>query len=193
MVPSLAKLPVWDCGIQMHQKTIIIQRLSIMMVRSTGKWGAPEEKQLTRWEASGMPSRGAETQSMARKQPGEMRWARALFQLGTPGQTARPWVSGRKGHERSEQGVGKCENIRGRFIGFQTSIFQVPHLSTLPCVLAVLSCFSRVWLFAILWTVAHQAPLSMGFSGQEYWSGLPCPSPSDFPNPGTERTLVCYI
>ena len=34
------------------------------------------------------------------------------------------------------------------------------------------------------WTVAHQAPLSMGFSRQEYWSGLSCPSPADLPNPG---------
>ena len=36
------------------------------------------------------------------------------------------------------------------------------------------------------WTVARQAPLSMGFSKQEYWRGLPCPSPADLPNPGTE-------
>ena len=36
------------------------------------------------------------------------------------------------------------------------------------------------------WTVAHQAPLSMGFSRQEYWSGLPFPSPGDLPNPGIE-------
>ena len=36
------------------------------------------------------------------------------------------------------------------------------------------------------WTVAHQAPLSMGFSRQEYWSGLPCPFPWDLPNPGIE-------
>ena len=34
------------------------------------------------------------------------------------------------------------------------------------------------------WTVTHQAPLSMGFSRQKYWSGLPCPSPGDLPNPG---------
>ena len=40
---------------------------------------------------------------------------------------------------------------------------------------------SRVWLFATLWTVACQAPLSMGFSRQEYWSGLPCPHQGDFP------------
>ena len=36
------------------------------------------------------------------------------------------------------------------------------------------------------WTVAHQAPLSMGFSTQEYWSRLPFPSPADLPNPGTK-------
>ena len=43
---------------------------------------------------------------------------------------------------------------------------------------------SRVRLFAIPWTVARQAPLSMGFSKQEYWSGLPFPFPGDLPNPG---------
>ena len=45
---------------------------------------------------------------------------------------------------------------------------------------------SRVRLFATLWTVAHQASLSMGFSRQEYWSGLPFPSPGDLPDPGIE-------
>ena len=39
-----------------------------------------------------------------------------------------------------------------------------------------------------LWTVTHQAPLSMGFSRQEHWSGLPCPPAGDLPNPGTEPT-----
>ena len=38
--------------------------------------------------------------------------------------------------------------------------------------------------FAIPWTVAHQAPLSMGFPRQEYWSGLPFPPPGDLPDPG---------
>ena len=51
---------------------------------------------------------------------------------------------------------------------------------------SVLSHFSRVRLFATLWTAAHQAPLSMGLSRQEYWSGLPCPLPGDLPNPGIE-------
>ena len=43
---------------------------------------------------------------------------------------------------------------------------------------------SRVQLFVTPWTVALQAPLSMGFSRPEYWSGLPCPPPGDLPDPG---------
>ena len=54
----------------------------------------------------------------------------------------------------------------------------------------MLSCFSRVQLFVTLWTVARQAPLSMGFSRQEYWSGLPCPPPGDLPDPETEPTSL---
>ena len=49
--------------------------------------------------------------------------------------------------------------------------------------LSILSCFSYVWLFVNLRTIAHQAPLSTGFSRQEYWSGLPFPSLGDLPNP----------
>ena len=50
----------------------------------------------------------------------------------------------------------------------------------------MLSSFSRVWLFATSWTVSLEAPLSMGFSRQEYQSGLPCPPPGDLPDPGIE-------
>ena len=53
--------------------------------------------------------------------------------------------------------------------------------NTYPIGLCMLSCFDHVWLFATLWTIADQAPLSMGFSRQEYYSGLPCPSPGDCP------------
>ena len=52
----------------------------------------------------------------------------------------------------------------------------------------VLCCFSRVHLFSTPWTVALQAPLSMGFFRQEYWSGLPSPPPEDFPHPGIKTT-----
>ena len=57
----------------------------------------------------------------------------------------------------------------------------------------VLSHFSRVWLFAALWTVALQAPLFMGFWRQEYWSGLPCPSPGDLPDQGSNPRLLCLL
>ena len=50
----------------------------------------------------------------------------------------------------------------------------------------VLTCFSHVRVFVILWTVACQSPLSMGFSRQEYWSGLSFLSPGDLPNPGID-------
>ena len=57
----------------------------------------------------------------------------------------------------------------------------------------VLSHFSCVWLFATLWTVACQAPLSTGFSRQEYWSGLPWPPPGDLPDPRIKSGLLCLL
>ena len=53
----------------------------------------------------------------------------------------------------------------------------------------MLSRFSYVLFFVTLWTIAHQAPLSMGFSRQEYWSGLPCPPPGIFPTHRVIRSL----
>ena len=47
-----------------------------------------------------------------------------------------------------------------------------------------------VRLFVTPWTIAHQGPLSMGFSRQEYWSGLPFPPPGDLPNPGSKLSLL---
>ena len=55
----------------------------------------------------------------------------------------------------------------------------------------VLSHFSCAQLLGTLWTIAHQAPLSMGFSRQECWNGLPCPPPRDLPHPGIKpRSLM---
>ena len=55
----------------------------------------------------------------------------------------------------------------------------------------VVCVLSGVRLFSTLWSVAHQAPLSMGFSRQEYWSGLPFPPPGDLPNPGIKPHVSC--
>ena len=58
----------------------------------------------------------------------------------------------------------------------------------------VLSRFIHVQLVVTLWTVAHPAPLFMGFSRQEYWTGLLCPPPEDLPDPGTEPvSLTCLL
>ena len=72
-----------------------------------------------------------------------------------------------------------------------TAPFQFQHkflLNSIPLpffclLLLLLSHFSHVQLFATLWIIAPQPPLSMGFSRQEYWSGLSCPPPGDLPKP----------
>ena len=78
------------------------------------------------------------------------------------------------------------KNLRGG----SPMLFVIYKIFYLPVCARVLSRFSCVQLFATLWTVAHQAPLSMGFFRQEYWSGLPCPPPGDLPNPGIEPTVL---
>ena len=57
----------------------------------------------------------------------------------------------------------------------------------------LLSCFNSVQLFATLWTVAAQDPLSLGFSRQEYWSWLPSPSPGDLSNPGSNPCISYFL
>ena len=56
-----------------------------------------------------------------------------------------------------------------------------------------LSCFSHVQLCVTLWTVAHQAPMSTGFSREEYWSGLPHPPPGDLSSPGIKSASLCLL
>ena len=67
---------------------------------------------------------------------------------------------------------------------------QTPLLIVLAC---MLSRFSRVRPCATQWTVAYQAPLSMGFSKQKYWSGFPCPPPGDLPDPGFELASLTSL
>ena len=67
---------------------------------------------------------------------------------------------------------------------------SVIHIHVRTCLLSHFSC---VLVFVTLWTIAHQAPLSMGFSRQEYWSGLPCSSLGDVSNPGIELCLSCLM
>ena len=81
-------------------------------------------------------------------------------------------------------------------LGLQTAAFPTDCLPSLHvgvlifsyCVYAKL--LSRVWLFATPWTVVRQPSLSMGFSRQEYWNGLPCPPPNDLLDPGIKLTSL---
>ena len=88
-------------------------------------------------------------------------WVRTTFHWA---KNLRHWGEGRR---------------RGRALG------KSPWLGSLPG--SEVKLLSRVRLFATPWTVAHQAPPSMGFSRQEYWSGLPFPSPGDLPDPGIKH------
>ena len=82
--------------------------------------------------------------------------------------------------------LGACSNnhwTTSPCLGFWFYVFYC------ACVLSSISC---VWLFATLWTVACQAPLSMWFSRQEYWSGLPCTPQGDLPNSGMEPGSLMF-
>ena len=108
------------------------------------------------------------------------------------------------------QGIFLTKKLNWGLLHFRWILYQLSHLGS-P-ILSLCECFyafplecklyesrnnfiynymiveshSRVRLFATPWTVAHQAPRSMGLSRHEYWSGLPFPSPGDLPNPGIE-------
>ena len=80
-----------------------------------------------------------------------------------------------------------CENrdlcFVSDFRGKAFSLFTIEHVLTV-------SCFSRVWLCDLMGPVALQAPLSLGFCRQEYWSVFPCPPPGDLPVPGSNS---CFL
>ena len=87
--------------------------------------------------------------------------------------------------------------VSGRFMN-RFYNYVLNHCFKLPCFCCCclvtlkeseVKSLSHVQLFAIPWTVAYQAPRSMGFSRQEYWSGFPFLSPGDLPDPGSNRGL----
>ena len=90
---------------------------------------------------------------------------------------------GWQGHQVGSQDMAKVDRSAGVWMGRLATSSQQQNL---PLLVLKVKSLSRVRLFATSWTVAHQAPPSMGFSRQEYWSGLPLPSPGDLPDPGIE-------
>ena len=90
---------------------------------------------------------------------------------------------------RDNQTVGFQIILEGNFLNTSACIppILIQLLNKRPSMhVCVLSHFCCVQLCAVIWTVSHQAPLSMGFSRQEYWSGFSCPPPGDLPDSGVE-------
>ena len=102
--------------------------------------------------------------SQPRVDLGPRQWNRQILTTGLPG--------------KSLFGLMPPQNCHGVGGVIFTVTMQVPAW--------MLNCSSHVWLFATTWTVAHQAPLSMGFFRQEYWSGLSFPPPGNLPESGIE-------
>jgi len=97
--------------------------------------------------------------------------------------------SHRVGHDWSDLAAAYIqETLRTTLQEADMTSWKVWTLLKTKAWVSVPSRFSCVWLFATPWTTAHQSPLSMGFSLQQYWSGLPCLPPGDLPHPGTELT-----
>ena len=93
-------------------------------------------------------------------------------------------------HLHSQQQDGGIEvTVSGWLLGIQHNPIcgqKFSHMVTLSSRKKVCQWLSHVHLFATPWTVARPAPLSVGFSRREYWSGLPCPPPGDLPTPEIE-------
>ena len=118
------------------------------------------------------------------KCPLQMKWrpgprgGRAGLQPHSLAQAQREW-----GLRFPTCSLGRQPLLPGRLRGIACG--SLCGVSNTMCMCwAVLRCFSRVRLVATLWTIARQAPLSMQFSRQGYWSGLPCPPPRNLSDPG---------
>ena len=86
-------------------------------------------------------------------------------------------------------GIFQDQRLNPHLLHWQAvSLSQSSQRSHIYVCVCVLSSFSRVRLFVTIWPVAHQGPLSMGFSRQEYWNGLLCPPSGDLPDPGIKPT-----
>ena len=99
------------------------------------------------------------------------------------------WIQNSKNRVRRDIRLLACDRKAYCDTSYQFSLFPcLPRGKALPSLIIMevneVKSLSHVQLFATQWTVAYQAPLSMGFSRQEYWSGLPFPSPGDLPKPG---------
>ena len=99
--------------------------------------------------------------------------------------SGRYWAAGEGSCVTSlhSPGAHSSQILFGKDTLIMLIITLIMLMLNMTLIMLMISCFSHVQLFATPWTIARQAPLSMGFSRQEYWSGLPCPSLGDLPDP----------
>ena len=88
--------------------------------------------------------------------------------------------------------ITKADLVNNQAEGIICPVFK-PYYNTCIYILCMPSRFSCVWLFSTPWTVVYQTPLSVEFSRQEYWSGLPFPIPGDLPNQGSNPHLLLLL
>ena len=102
---------------------------------------------------------------------------------------SRPWISAEEPASLLSTREHICISQRIRNNRIHVERYTIDPWTTQIWTAFMLSCFSHVWLFTTIWTVACQAPLSMGFSRQEYCSGLPC-LPPGVELPGSTYTQI---
>ena len=126
--------------------------------------------------------------------------APSLIRIQGPGQSPRPGAR-RQGIWTLSYALGQVTSFSGKWApispirmrGLDSAKDEIPHSSKHLMCVCMLGCFSRVWLFETPRIVARQAPLSMGFSRQEYWSGLPCSPPGNLPHRGVKPEASCIF
>ena len=119
-------------------------------------------------------------------------WEVAGEVLGDPPPCSSRSQEGRgmkMGHSDEQEAVTVMTLIKSPEKQFSCSLFS-GFPSSLRSRVSLVQLLSCVQLLAAPWTAARQASLSTGFSKQENWSGLPCPSPGDLPNPGIEHASL---
>ena len=130
--------------------------------------------------------------------PGFLHWRQILYHLSHQGSSWIPeWVVYPFFRASSRpRNWTRISYIAGKFLTSWVtkeviSIYIHIYTHTRTCVCMLAKLLHCVRFFVTLWTITHQAPLSVGFSRQQYWSGLPFPSPRDLPDPGMEtKSLV---
>ena len=119
-------------------------------------------------------------------------WSPGVSKLAWPSSVPRGQWLGLKGRTESNDPIVSWVRFCSSLSPMPPPSLSTGSVTLFSYTVKVKKSLSHVRLFATPWTVARQPPLSMGFSRQEYWSGLLFPYPGDLPNPGVEPTSLMF-